>query len=291
MGSRSEHLNQIGIVGLGLIGGSLGLDLQRLGYQVYGLVNRRSTLERARERGLAQSIDTNPSILSNCSIIILALPLSQIINPPEELVKALPENAVITDVGSVKAPVLQTWEKLHAKFVASHPMAGTHQAGVEAGQHGLFRGHPWVATPSKNTEPEALETVRKLALELGSQWMTADADKHDKAVALISHVPILVSAALLGTAIEEEKEEENTDITLAQRLASNGFRDTSRVGGGNPILGVDMVASNTKAIVDVLETYQETLEKIKQMIYSKEWEKLYQELNSSQEMRKEFIKE
>ena len=125
-----------GVVGLGLIGGSLGLDLQALGWKVNGLVHRSSTADRARARGLAHLVSTDPGILADCDLVILALPLAQLLNPDPNLLKALPAAAVVTDVGSVKMPVLELWRDLHPRFVASHPMAGTAEAREEPGLRG-----------------------------------------------------------------------------------------------------------------------------------------------------------
>ena len=132
----------VGVVGLGLIGGSLGLDLQARGCWVQGLVHRPSTAERAVERGLANAVSTDPACLAHCDLVILALPIPLLLKPDPVLVEALPDTAVITDVASVKAPVLAAWRDCHPRFVASHPMAGTEYAGVEAGQRDRSRGAP-----------------------------------------------------------------------------------------------------------------------------------------------------
>ena len=132
----------IGVVGLGLIGGSLALDLQSLGFEVHGLVHKQKTVDIARERKLAQVISTNPRILSDCELIILAFPLNQLLNPCDALVNALPKSSTVTDVGSVKAPVFKVWGELHQRFVASHPMAGTAYSGVDAGLMKLFQNRP-----------------------------------------------------------------------------------------------------------------------------------------------------
>ena len=124
MRQKSQSSKKIGIVGLGLIGGSLGLDLQELGYKVHGLTKKSSTATRAKERNLAQETSTDPAILKDCSIVILALPISDILKPSRELTNVLPKDAVITDVASVKYPVLKVWKELHPRFVASHPMKG-----------------------------------------------------------------------------------------------------------------------------------------------------------------------
>ncbi len=278
--------NRIGIIGLGLIGGSLGLDLQHLGYEVCGLVKREETVIKAKERGLAEFISTNPSILSDCSIIILALPLPQIINPTRELINALPKNAVITDVGSVKTPVIETWRKIHPRFVGSHPMAGTNQTGVEAGKRNLFKHLPWITTPEEITDKGALEVIHALAINLGCNWITTDPQLHDQAVALISHLPVFVSAALIQAV---KKEPNEALVALAQSIASSGFADTTRVGCGNPNLGVAMASFNTKAVLDALRSYRLSIDNLEQMIRSNQWEELQAELHSNQVNRASFL--
>ena len=224
---KTKPSKKIGIVGLGLIGGSLGLDLQKLGYTVYGITHREKTALKARERKLAQIVSTDPSVLKNCSLIYIALPLEQLLNPSSALINAIPRNAVVTDVGSVKVPILNTWNKLHPRFVPSHPMTGTEESGVNAGQHDLFKNKPWVVTPNKETDQKALEIVHQISLSLGSQWISSEAQIHDEAVGLISHLPVLISAALLNTLSTDVKP---SLYSLAKSIASSGFADTSRVG-------------------------------------------------------------
>ena len=285
---KSSQAGCIGIVGLGLIGGSLGLDLQSLGFQVHGLVHKQNTEEQARKRKLAQVISTNPKILSECELIILALPLDQLLKPSDTLINALPQSAVVTDVGSVKAPVLKIWPRLHQHFVASHPMAGTNNAGVNAGRKDLFKNRPWVATPEKNTDPYALEKIRQLALSLGSQWITTEAAIHDQAVAFISHLPVLISAALLKTVNDKN---DSSVAALTKSLASSGFADTTRVGGGNPKLGTSMMANNTSAILQALDSYRESLEQLEKIIVSQDWSQMQGELELTQSIRPGFLKE
>ena len=232
----------IGVVGLGLIGGSLALDLRAQGLAVRALVHRQATAVRARQRGLADQVSTDPAVLAECALVVLALPLDRLLEPSSELLAALPAGAVVTDVGSVKGPVLDRWDPW-PRFVASHPMAGTAQAGVEAGLTGLFAGRPWVATPTDATDPEALAVVRGLAEAVDARWIECPAADHDQAVALISHLPVLLGAALIEAAGQ---------APLARALASSGFADTSRVGGGNPELGSMMARYNQQALLAAL---------------------------------------
>ena len=280
-----ESKGSVGIVGLGLIGGSLGLDLRALGWSVQGLVHRTATAERALERGLVDAVSTDPACLSSCDLVILSLPIPALLAPESTLLEAIPESAVVTDVGSVKQPVLEVWRSLHPRFVASHPMAGTASAGVEAGQTGLFRGRPWIATPEAGTDPTAVEVVRTLAHDLGSQWHTASAEQHDQAVALISHMPVLVSAALLRTAGDERDPEIRQ---LAQSLASSGFADSTRIGGGNPDLGVAMASSNSAAVLKALAAYRWSLEQLEDAVLRNNWQQLHRELQRTQSLRPDY---
>ena len=278
---------QAGVVGLGLIGGSLGLDLQSCGWRVQGLVHRQATAERALARGLVSAVSTDPACLRGCDLVILALPIPLLLNPAPELLEALPRDAVITDVGSVKRPVLEAWKGRHPRFVASHPMAGTAAAGVEAGLAGLFQGRPWIATPDTETDPEALAVVEAVARDLGSHWLTSGAAQHDQAVALISHLPVLVSAALLR-AVGEERDPEIRQLAMA--LASSGFADTSRVGGGNPDLGVAMASSNREAVLRGLAAYRWGLEQLEEAVLQNNWPQLRQELARTHALRPEFLR-
>ena len=283
---EGEGQGRVGIVGLGLIGGSLGLDLLAHGWQVQGLVHRSATAERAMARGLATAVSTDPGCLAGCDLVILALPIPALLAPDQALVEAIPQDAVVTDVGSVKRPVLEAWRQRHPRFVASHPMAGTSAAGVESGQRELFRGRPWIATPDVSTDPSALGAVQALAELLGSQWFTAGAEQHDQAVALISHMPVLVSAALLRTAGDERDPEIRQ---LAQALASSGFADTSRIGGGNPELGVAMASSNREAMLKALAAYRWSLEQLEDAVLRNSWDQLRRELERTQSLRPDFL--
>ena len=269
----------IGVVGLGLIGGSLALDLRAQGLRVQALVHREATAQRARQRGLADQVSTDPAVLADCALVVLALPLDRLLEPSSELLGALPAGAVITDVGSVKGPVLDRWGQW-PRFVASHPMAGTAQAGVEAGLAGLFAGRPWVATPTDATDPEALAVVRGLAEAVDARWIECLAADHDQAVALISHLPVLLGAALIEAAGQ---------APLARALASSGFADTSRVGAGNPELGSLMARHNREALLVALARYRTSLAALEQLVQGGDWPGLEQRLVQAQAHRPEFL--
>ena len=273
----------IGVVGLGLIGGSLGLDLRQRGHRVVGVAHRQSTVERALERGLVDEASSDLSCLNGCGLVLLALPLNQLVEPAAALLQALPPEALVLDTGSVKQPVLAAWQPQLPRFVGCHPMAGTAEAGVEAGVAGLFQGRPWVITPSGQESPADLEIARALGRDLGSTVLECDPADHDRAVAFISHMPVLVSAALLQSAAAAEPQ------GLLQALASSGFADTTRIGGGNPELGSLMSRCNREAVQQALAAYSQALNHLAEQVEAEDWRGLQQALATAQAARPTFL--
>lgn len=273
----------IGVVGLGLIGGSLGLDLRQRGHRVVGVAHRQSTVERALQRGLVDEASSDLSCLNGCGLVLLALPLNQLVEPTAALLQALPPEALVLDTGSVKQPVLAAWQPQLPRFVGCHPMAGTAEAGVEAGVAGLFQGRPWVITPSGQESPADLEMARALGRDLGSTVLECDPADHDRAVAFISHMPVLVSAALLQSAAAAEPQ------GLLQALASSGFADTTRIGGGNPELGSLMARCNREAVQQALAAYSKALNHLAEQVEAEDWRGLQQALATAQAARPTFL--
>jgi len=166
-------------------------------------------------------------------------------------------------------------------------MAGTAQAGVEAGQIELFRGRPWVATPGPDTDRQALQAVQELAEALGCRWLCCDPHDHDRAVALISHLPVLVSAALIQTA--DRGAQAGALPQLVRALASSGFADTSRVGGGNPELGTLMARWNQEAVLEGLRQYHQAISGLEALVDQGKWSELQQQLGVCQQLRPAFL--
>jgi len=275
----------IGIVGLGLIGGSIGLKLQSLNHTVYGVTNNNSNEIKAKERKLANIISQDYKILENCSIIILALPIKNLINPSKKLIKAIPTQAILTDVGSVKAPIIETWERIHNLFIGSHPMAGTEEKGVNAGNIELFENTKWVITPTHQTDQNSLQILSKLYKEMGCEIYLENPVIHDRAVANISHLPIYLASCLIETAYCETNEDL---LNLSGKLAATGFSDTSRVGGGNPALGMDLAENNTKNILNSLRIYKKNISEIEKIFEDRNWNLLEEKLKNTQEWRNHF---
>ena len=277
----------VGLVGLGLIGGSIGLDLKAQGVPTVALVHRAKTAERAQQRGLADVVSTDPAVLREAGLVVLCLPLDHLLAPNPQLLSALPPQALISDVGSVKGPVLAAWQAAWpGRFIGGHPMAGTTAAGVEAGQSGLFRGRPWALTTTETTSSADLHLLEALLGVLGARVIYCTAQDHDHAVALISHLPVLVSAALLHTVAGER----NQPIRhLAESLASSGFADTTRVGGGNPQLGALMASGNREALRQALHHYRDSLDALEGLVREEHWDQLCAALQQGQALRQQMV--
>ena len=275
----------IGIVGLGLIGGSIGLKLQSLNHTVYGVTNNDLNEIKAKERKLANIISQDYKILENCSIIILALPIKNLINPSKNLIEAIPTKAILTDVGSVKVPIIKTWEKIHDLFIGSHPMAGTEKKGVNAGKIELFDNSKWVITPTNRTDQIALKTLSKLFKNMGCDICFENPDIHDQAVANISHLPIYLASCLIETAYCQNNEDL---LNLSKKLAATGFSDTSRVGAGNPSLGVDLAENNTINILNSIKNFKKNISEIEKIFEERNWDVLESKLKKGQEWRQHF---
>lgn len=275
----------IGIVGLGLIGGSLGLDLRSQGYRVLGVSRQSHTCERAVARGAVDHASVDLALLRDTEVIFLCTPLSALLSTAAELIPYLSSDTVLTDVGSVKGWVVNTIAPLWPNFVGGHPMAGTAESGIEAAQSNLFAGNAYVLTPTAETPSEAVERVEALVRPLQAQIYHCQPEDHDQAVAWISHLPVIVSAGLIAACWGES---DAKILKLAQALASSGFRDTSRVGGGNPELGVMMAQYNKSALIRSLQCYRQQLDLMIAEIEQENWSGLGARLQQTQTARATF---
>ena len=275
----------IGIVGLGLIGGSIGLKLQKYNHIVYGLANNEENKRKALERKLANHVSCDPGILNECNLIILALPIRDLTNPSEEIIKAIPKDSILTDVGSIKEPIISIWEKLHPLFIGSHPMAGTENKGVNAGYEELLKDAKWIITPTAKTNKNAISELSKLINSIGCEVCITSPKEHDQVLSLISHLPIFLAACLIETA---DIKENPSLLNLAHQLASSGFADTSRVGGGNPQLGLDLAINNQIYLLQAIQSFRQNITSIENLIIKKDWDSLLKKLNTSKASRIDF---
>jgi arogenate dehydrogenase (NADP+) len=276
----------IGIVGLGLIGGSLGLDLRSLGYQVLGVSRQEQTCQRAIERGVVDEASLNLTLLAAADVVFICTPIAAIAPTVQQLIPHLSPDTVLTDVGSVKAAVVDQVAALWHNFVGGHPMAGTTDNGIEAAVLGLFADNPYVLTPIDTTPASAVKRVEEIVRSLTSRVYFCRPEDHDRAVASISHLPVMVSASLIDSCMSEP---DSTVLELAQHLASSGFRDTSRVGGGNPELGMMMARYNRESLLRSLTSYRHSLDQFIEFIEQEDWQTLEEKLQENHRQRPHFL--
>lgn len=276
----------IGILGLGLIGGSLGLDLRSQGHHVLGVSRRESTCDKALALGSVDQASVDISLLTAAEVVFICTPIGLIIPTFEQLIAHLPSNTLITDVGSVKTPIVKAIAPLWDNFIGGHPMAGRTDSGIEAAIPNLFENKPYVLTPTETTPTAAITVVEKIVRELGATLYHCSPEEHDRAVSWISHLPVMVSASLIAACMSET---DSNVLELAQKFASSGFRDTSRVGGGNPELGVMMARYNRQALLNSLQQYRHNLDELISLIEQENWTALEQQLQSNHKVRPEFV--
>lgn len=241
------------MVGTGLVGASVGLALRRRGWHVTGTDRDPARAERAREVGAIDAIGLDPA----AELTVIATPVGAV---PAEAAAALARGpGVVTDVGGVKAPVVA--EVGSPRFVGGHPMAGSEQDGVDGASADLFEGATWVLTPTADTDPDAYAAVHAAVTSLGAEVVALPPARHDEIVAVVSHVPPLTAAALMGLAAEEAGED-----PVVLRLAAGGFRDMTRVVSGTPAIWPDVCAENRDAIVAALDRLVATLGTVREVV-------------------------
>ncbi|MFN3926622.1 MAG: prephenate/arogenate dehydrogenase [Pseudanabaenaceae cyanobacterium] len=274
---------RVGIIGLGLIGGSLGLDLRRLGDRVWGVSRSRATCELAVQMGAVDYAEPeleHISDLVHTDLIVICTPIAQVLPVLQKLSKYIQPPTLVTDVASVKGAIVPSAQAIYPHFVGSHPMAGTAGQGITAAESGLFQERVCVVC-----EGEIADTVAQFWQRLGMKVVRCSPTEHDRAVAWISHLPVMVSASLIRSVSQASDPQ---ILRLAHQLASSGFRDTSRVGGGNPELGTLMAEYNTTPLLTALQTYQQALAQVIDLIQNHQWRELYEYLATARDDRSLF---
>ncbi|MGI8755903.1 MAG: prephenate dehydrogenase/arogenate dehydrogenase family protein [Acidimicrobiales bacterium] len=241
------------VIGTGLIGASVGLALRERGWHISGTDADAAAQARALERGAIDEVGLDPV----SEVTFVALPVRSV---PAAAACALAETSgAVTDVGSVKASIVA--EVDDPRFVGGHPMAGSEQLGVDGADGGLFAGAVWVLTPVARTGSDAFATVDAVIRALGAEVVALAPDRHDALVAVVSHVPHLTAAALMG--IADERAGEHAALL---RLAAGGFRDMTRIAAGSPTIWPDICAENRTAIVEVIDRLTTELSRLRAIV-------------------------
>jgi len=249
-------MKQIAILGPGLLGGSIALALRERGgahVRVWG--RRAAAVEEVRAAGCADVASTEiASVVGGADVVILATPVGVLPELAREVVRHASPSALVTDVGSVKAPVAAALTPIfegRARFIGSHPMAGSERTGLAAARADLFSGAVCLVTPTKETPAETIDDATALWEGLGGVVHVLSPVAHDAAVAWISHLPHLLAATLVNTVVARDP--------AALALCGPGFRDTTRVAAGPPPMWTEILAENHGAVRVALEALIEKL--------------------------------
>jgi prephenate dehydrogenase len=260
------------VIGLGLIGASIAAALSERGWKVNGEDRDPVIAAEAIERGLIAEIGLEPS----AEITFVAVPVAAI---SEQVERALNETqGLVSDVGSVKAAICSRC--LDPRFVGGHPMAGSEAEGLDGADPEMFNGAVWVLTPHLDTSDATIATAARIITELGAEVVALDPERHDQVVAVVSHVPHLTAAALVGLAADRSLEHQ-----ALLRLAAGGFRDMTRIASGRPEIWLDICAANRTAIEATLTQLIDGLAEFRDLVAIEDRSGLHERLIRAREAR------
>lgn len=282
-------LERIALIGVGLMGGSLGMATSAAGLakEVVGFDIDPSNAERALDRGAITSAGSSISdSVEGAEIVFIATPLSAIVDVYKEAASALQKGALVTDVGSSKARVVERISRMVGEgthFIGGHPIAGSEAEGIDSATPDLFVGCHWILTPTSETSSDAYGGLVRFLNRLGVKVLSLEPARHDELVALTSHLPQVLASVLMGFA---------SDISAAEGglplVGAGSFRDMTRVAASPPGLWVGILEENRRSVLDVLDRFEEALGRMKGQIADGDWEALRGSLDAARHARSEL---
>ena len=277
----------VAIIGTGLMGGSLGLALRRArpDLDVIGYDADPGMANGALERGAVTTLaPTAGSAAGPARLVALGVPVDQAAQVLGDLEGSVDKGAVVTDLGSAKALVVEHGTRhFGPQFVGGHPMAGSERHGIEAADASLFEGAWWILTPTQQTSPEAYARVTDVVGAVGAQPVALEPDVHDALVARLSHLPQLVASAIVDVAASAG------DREALLGLAAAGFRDVTRIAASNPDMWVATIRANEAAVLGAIRTLRGRLDWLERDIAAGEWQTLRAWLDQARSARMELF--
>jgi prephenate dehydrogenase len=275
----------VAIVGVGLIGGSIGLALRerKLARQVIGIGRRQTSLDAARKIGaIQQGVTQLAAGVAEAQLVVVATPVDTIAERVIQVAAIAPPGCLITDAGSTKESIVSLVDaglanrRSGPRFVGSHPLAGDHRTGAEFARADMFDGRTVVVTPSESTRPAAVTEASGFWESLGANVVTLSPEKHDAALAMTSHVPHLVAIALAAATPAE-----------FLPLTASGWRDTTRIAAADPKLWQPIFASNREQVLDALDLLMQKLGSLREALDQTDYETLNSILEAAAKRKKD----
>ena len=277
---------RVAILGLGLIGGSLGLALRQAGseqVEVTGFARRAATGELALQMGAVDNLaDTPQAAVQDADFVFLCTPVLQMLPMAEAVLPVMKPGAVLTDVGSTKGWFVQKIRSLlpqHIHYIGGHPMAGRERSGMEAAQADLFRDKWFIFTPLPDTPPALMERLRQLIQLTGAKTAELDEQTHDQVTAVISHVPHVVAAGL----VQLLRTQNNPALTA--RFIGGGFRDTTRIASSDADMWADICITNGENIAAELDATVKLLGNMATMIRAGDRQGVHEYFTQAKQLR------
>jgi cyclohexadieny/prephenate dehydrogenase len=282
---------RVSLLGLGLIGSSLARAIRAHmpTVRIAGYDASAAVRERVRELNIVDDVaDTAGAAVIDADLVILCVPVGQMQGLVPEFAADLADDAVVSDVGSVKSGDVAALGALlpqHVHFVPAHPVAGTEKSGPDAGFAALFHGRWCILTPAAGTDTAAVERVAEFWRRLGSQVEIMDAGHHDLVLAVTSHLPHLIAYSIVGTASDLE------GVTRSEviKYSAGGFRDFTRIAASDPEMWRDVFLANKDAVLEVLQRFNEDLTALQRAIRWGDGETLYKLFSRTRDIRRTII--
>lgn len=281
-----KKINKITVIGLGLIGGSLALALKESNDNVIvtGFDVVSDAMGIAKYRNIIDKIASNYlEAVDDADLIIIATPVSKIIEVINGIKNYLKKGAIITDVGSAKEKIVREVNKILPEdivFIGGHPMAGSENEGILSARADLFKNAFYVLTPTQNTKSDSLVLLHSLLTKIGAKVISISPEEHDEIVSLISHLPHILSTNLVDLVDDEQNKLKNLF-----KLCAGGFRDMTRIAVSNPKMWLDITFENKIQIIRAINKYIDYLEKFKKALENEDTEYIKNHYNKAKEAR------
>ncbi|MBE3576650.1 MAG: prephenate dehydrogenase [Limnochordales bacterium] len=279
-------INRVAVIGVGLIGGSFGMALLRRGVarEVSGFDVDARSLDRAVALGaITQAARSLEAAVRGAELVIVAVPVAQVVEVTLQVLQLADPDAVVTDVASVKRPVMEAVAACgrRAQFVGGHPMTGSERPGVDAADPYLFENAIYLLMTAEGENGPAISRLTRWIRAIGALPVTVDPDAHDRMVAAVSHLPHLLAAALVRAA-----DRVNADLPLTLSLAAGGFRDTTRIAAGDPNLWADIMLANAEPLLASAQVLENCWHELLEAVANRDRDQLVRLLSSACEVRR-----